>query len=136
MGEYTRKKLEQLKSKHPIIDHVRGIGLMIGIGLDGPGADIVSKCLEKGLRINCTHDTVLRFMPSMTVTEAQIDEAVGILDTVMTETETMKHFLSISTTAATDELYELLALSAELKKLYKSGGRDLCLSGQDAGNAV
>jgi acetylornithine/N-succinyldiaminopimelate aminotransferase len=85
MGEYTKKKLEQLKGKHPIIEEVRGVGLMIGIGLGGPGADIVSKCLEKGLRINCTHDTILRFMPSMTVTESQIDEAVGILDTVMTE---------------------------------------------------
>jgi acetylornithine/N-succinyldiaminopimelate aminotransferase len=85
MGEYTKKKLEQLKSKHSIIEEVRGVGLMIGIGLGGPGADIVSKCLEKGLRINCTHDTILRFMPSMTVTESQIDEAVGILDTVMTE---------------------------------------------------
>jgi acetylornithine/N-succinyldiaminopimelate aminotransferase len=85
MGEYTKKKLGQLKNKHPIIEEVRGIGLMIGIGLGGPGADIVSKCLEKGLRINCTHDTILRFMPSMTVTEAQIDEALRILDTVMTE---------------------------------------------------
>ena len=85
MGDYTKKKLEQLKSKHSIIEEVRGVGLMIGIGLGGPGADIVSKCLEKGLRINCTHDTILRFMPSMTVTEAQIDEAIGILDTVMTE---------------------------------------------------
>ena len=64
---------------------MRGVGLMIGIGLGGPGADIVSKCLEKGLRINCTHDTILRFMPSMTVTEAQIDEAIGILDSVLTE---------------------------------------------------
>jgi acetylornithine/N-succinyldiaminopimelate aminotransferase len=85
MGDYTKKKLGQLKSRHPIIEEVRGVGLMIGIGLGGPGADIVSKCLEKGLRINCTHDTILRFMPSMTVTEAQIDEAIRILDTVMTE---------------------------------------------------
>jgi acetylornithine/N-succinyldiaminopimelate aminotransferase len=85
MGEYTKRKLEQLKSKHAIIEEVRGIGLMIGIGLGGPGADIVSKCLDKGLRINCTHDTILRFMPSMTVTEAQIDEAISILDGVMTE---------------------------------------------------
>jgi acetylornithine/N-succinyldiaminopimelate aminotransferase len=85
MGQYTKRKLEQLKIKHAIIEEVRGVGLMIGIGLGGPGADIVSKCLEKGLRINCTHDTVLRFMPSMTVTEAQIDEAIGILDAVLTE---------------------------------------------------
>ena len=85
LGNYTKEKLEQLKAKHNIIDHVRGIGLMIGIQLKGPGAKIVDKCLEKGLRINCTHDTVLRFMPPMTVTKEQIDTAIEILDSVLSE---------------------------------------------------
>jgi acetylornithine/N-succinyldiaminopimelate aminotransferase len=85
MGRYAQEKLRSLKEKHSLIDHVRGIGLMIGIQLTGPGAPIVSKCLEKGLRINCTHDTVIRFMPPMIVTKEQIDEAVGILDSVLSE---------------------------------------------------
>lgn len=83
MGQYTVEKLQALKDSHPIIDHVRGKGLMIGIQLNDEGAGIVSKCLEKGLRINCTHGTVLRFMPSMTVTAEQIDQAVNILDNVL-----------------------------------------------------
>jgi acetylornithine/N-succinyldiaminopimelate aminotransferase len=87
MGEYTAEKLNQLKDKHSIIDHVRGVGLMIGVQLTGPGAGIVDKCLEKGLRINCTHETVLRMMPAMIVTEGQIDEAIDILDSVLTEGE-------------------------------------------------
>ncbi len=85
MGRYAQEKLRALKEKHAAIDHVRGIGLMIGIQLTRPGAQIVSKCLEKGLRINCTHDTVIRFMPPMIVTKEQIDEAVGILDSVLSE---------------------------------------------------
>jgi len=85
MGKYAREKLETLKSRFAVIDHIRGIGLMIGIQLTGPGGAIVDKCLEKGLRINCTHDTVLRFMPSMTITAGQIDEAVQILTSVLTE---------------------------------------------------
>jgi len=85
IGRYTKDKLEQLKQKHYIIDSVRGIGLMIGIQLTGPGAEIVDKCLQKGLRINCTCDTVLRFMPPMIATKSQIDQAVDILDTVLTE---------------------------------------------------
>jgi acetylornithine/N-succinyldiaminopimelate aminotransferase len=85
MGQYTNQKLQQLKEKHPIIDHIRGKGLMIGIQLTQPGTEIVDKCLENGLRINCTHDTVLRFMPSMTVTKDQIDQAVEILDDVLSE---------------------------------------------------
>ena len=85
MGQYTREKLKQLKQKHSIIDHVRSLGLMIGIQLTQSGADIVSGCLDKGLRINCTQDTVLRFMPAMTVTQGEIDKAVEILDAVLTE---------------------------------------------------
>jgi len=83
MGQYAKDKLQQLVDKYPIIDHVRSVGLMIGIQLTVGGSDIVSKCLENNLRINCTHDTVLRFMPSMTVTAQQIDSAVEILDNVL-----------------------------------------------------
>ncbi len=83
IGQYAQDKLRSLKDKHAIIDHVRGIGLMIGIQLTRPGAAIVAACLEKGLRINCTHDTVIRFMPPMTVTREQIDEAIGIFDNVL-----------------------------------------------------
>ncbi|MBU2458308.1 MAG: aspartate aminotransferase family protein [Planctomycetes bacterium] len=85
IGLYAADKLNQLKPKHSIIDHVRGKGLMIGIQLKSPGAEIVSKCLDSGLRINCTQDTVLRFMPAMNVTAKQIDEAVKILDNVLGE---------------------------------------------------
>jgi len=85
MGEHTKEKLEQLKQKHHIIDHVRGIGLMIGVQLKSGGNEIVNKCLASGLRINCTAETVLRFMPPMIVTRDQIDEAVDILDNVLTE---------------------------------------------------
>jgi len=85
MGGYAQDRLRALKDKYPVIDHVRGIGLMIGIQLTRPGAQIVAKCLEKGLRINCTHDTVIRFMPAMIVTKEQIDEAVGIFESVLAE---------------------------------------------------
>lgn len=86
LGEYARRKLEQLKEKHSIIDHVRGIGLMIGIQLTRPGTDIADRCLEKGLRINCTNKTVLRFMPPMIATRDQLDQALDILDSVLGET--------------------------------------------------
>jgi len=85
MGKYTRAKLEALKEKHSVIDHVRGKGLMIGIQLTTPGGGIVSKCLEKGLRINCTQGNILRFMPSMTVSKEDIDAAIDILDSVISD---------------------------------------------------
>jgi predicted acetylornithine/succinylornithine family transaminase len=83
MGRYAVEKLTQLKQKFTAIHGLRGKGLMIGIVLTSPGADIVSKCLEKGLRINCTQGNILRFMPSMTITKEQIDQAIGILRDVL-----------------------------------------------------
>lgn len=85
LGEYTQNRLSQLKDKFPVIDHVRGIGMMIGVQLTRSGAGIVAKCLEKGLRINCTHDTVIRFMPPMTATQGHIDKAIAILESVLSE---------------------------------------------------
>jgi acetylornithine/N-succinyldiaminopimelate aminotransferase len=87
MGRYAKEKLEGLKEKHKIIKEVRGIGLMIGVQLVSPGAEIVDKCLTKGLRINCTNNTVLRFMAAMIVTKEQIDETINILDDVMSESK-------------------------------------------------
>jgi acetylornithine/N-succinyldiaminopimelate aminotransferase len=85
LGQYTKDKLNQLKDKHAIIDSIRGIGLMIGVQLTGPGGEIVNQCLEKGLRINCTCNTVLRIMPPMIVNKEQIDMAIEILDSVLSE---------------------------------------------------
>jgi len=87
LGRYTTDKLEMLKQKHSIIDSVRGVGLMIGVQLNSPGAEIVNKCLENGLRINCTQGTVLRFMPPMIANKSQIDQAIDILDGVLSEAE-------------------------------------------------
>lgn len=85
MGEYAKQELEKLVAKYPFIDHIRAKSLMIGIQLKIVGAPIVAKCLEKGLRINCTHDTVIRFMPSMTVTKQQLDEAISIFDAALAD---------------------------------------------------
>ncbi len=84
MSEYITARLRKLSTKCGYVREVRSLGLMIGMDLDKPGADIVSACLEKGLIINCTHDTVIRMIPSMTITERVADEALDILEEVMT----------------------------------------------------
>lgn len=85
MGEYVMGRLRELQSQLNVIKEVRGLGLMIGIQLVCPGADIATECLRRGLYINCTHDTVLRFMPAMNVTKAQVDEAIDILRGVLSD---------------------------------------------------
>ncbi|MFH1691472.1 MAG: aspartate aminotransferase family protein [Candidatus Omnitrophota bacterium] len=83
MGPYMFGKLKNLMAKHKAIKDVRGLGLMIGIEMDCDAQDIVARCLQKRLLINCTHQTVLRLMPALNVTKRQIDRAVAILDKVL-----------------------------------------------------
>ena len=82
VGDYFRSELRKLAAKYPFITEVRGYGLMVGVQLNMPGKTIVDRAREEGLLINCTHDTVLRFLPPYIVTEKEIDEAVTILDRV------------------------------------------------------
>jgi acetylornithine/N-succinyldiaminopimelate aminotransferase len=85
VGRYFLAGLEDLRSRHPLIKEVRGRGLMIGVELQVPGAKFVDRCLEKGVVINCTHDTVLRFVPPLVVEEQEIDLLIRILDEVLKE---------------------------------------------------
>ncbi len=83
MGEYLFARLNELKNNYPVIKELRGIGLMIGVELGIVGKQVVDKCIEKGLLINCTHETVLRLMPALNITKKEIDKAVKILDEVL-----------------------------------------------------
>lgn len=79
-GPYLIKKLNELKKKYPMIKEVRGVGLMIGVELSIPGDGVFKECFEYGLIINCTQGNVLRIMPALNVTRAQINKAMFILD--------------------------------------------------------
>lgn len=85
MSAYFRQKLEDLKSKSALIREIRGLGLMLGVELTKPGAEIVDKCRAQNLLINCTHQTVLRIMPAINVTKTQIDKAVAIIAKALVE---------------------------------------------------
>ena len=78
-GGYFRMELSELARHHSFIKEVRGFGLMIGMELDIPGKQFVTDAMEEGLLINCTHDTVLRFLPPYIISEQEIDKAVKIL---------------------------------------------------------
>ncbi len=85
VGNYFIEKLKELKKKYSFIKNVRGKGLMIGVELDFEGKDIVSKCQEKGILINCTVDKVLRFVPPLIVTKKEIDRVIDVLDEVFSK---------------------------------------------------
>jgi acetylornithine aminotransferase len=85
VGAHLRGQLDALSGRHAAITSVRGAGLMLGALLDRPGADIVRRALERGLLINCTAATVLRFLPPLVIDKVQIDEGIAILDEVLAD---------------------------------------------------
>jgi acetylornithine/N-succinyldiaminopimelate aminotransferase len=79
VGGYFRMRLTELARQHSFIKEVRGQGLMIGVDLDFPGKQLVIDGMKEGLLFNCTHDTVLRFLPPYILTEQDVDRAmIGI----------------------------------------------------------
>jgi acetylornithine/N-succinyldiaminopimelate aminotransferase len=83
MGKYLMDSLEALKSKFSFILEVRGVGLMIGMELAVPGADIVKEALAQGLLLNVAQDRVIRFLPPLIVGKPEIDEMMGILGDIL-----------------------------------------------------
>jgi predicted acetylornithine/succinylornithine family transaminase len=78
-GGYFHVELSELARKHGFVKEVRGFGLMLGMELTVSGKQLVLDAMKEGLLINCTHDTVLRFLPPYIVTEKDIDKAVKVL---------------------------------------------------------
>ncbi len=85
IGEQIMDRARRWAEELTLIRDVRGLGCMIGIELAKPGADVVQACVDRGLLINCTHDTVLRMLPSMAATEAEIDQGLDILASVLAD---------------------------------------------------
>lgn len=87
VGAYFKEKLQELKGRHACVKDVRGLGLILAMELDRPGAPVVEACMKEGLLINCTQDKVLRFIPPLVVDRAEIDELAGTLDRVLGRTD-------------------------------------------------
>ncbi len=83
VGGCFHMELQDLTRHFSFIKEVRGFGLMIGMELDVPGKQIVLDGMAEGLLFNCTHDTVLRFLPPYAITEQEVDRAVRLLTKVL-----------------------------------------------------
>jgi acetylornithine/succinyldiaminopimelate/putrescine aminotransferase len=85
-GVYFKEQLEKLAQHHSEkVVEVRGLGMMLGLALKGQGRPLVDLLLQKGFIINCTQDTVLRFVPPLVVSQEQIDALIQALDSVLTD---------------------------------------------------
>lgn len=86
LGDYFKRLLTKLQKRHrDIVAEVRGLGLMVGLELKFSGKGAAAKMLERGFLLNCTHDTVLRFLPPYIVRKSEIRTFVEALEAVLVE---------------------------------------------------
>jgi len=83
IGKYCLDRLEALKVRHPRLREVRGKGLLIGVEIEGSARDVVQRCMARGLLVLTAGDTVVRMVPPLIITEADVDRALAILEQAM-----------------------------------------------------
>ncbi len=85
IGAYFEARLQELIARHEFVKKTRGKGLMLGLELSVPGAVFINRAQEQGLLLNCTAGNILRFLPPYTIEHVHVDEAIGILDDVLSQ---------------------------------------------------
>ncbi len=97
VGEHARARLTEMQAAHPLIGHVAGRGLHIGIDLvrdpttrqraiDEAEA-VMFKCMEKGLAFKTIEGNVITLRPALVISQAQMDDALDILEQAISEVE-------------------------------------------------
>jgi len=90
VGAHLERQLRALALKHPSIVEVRGAGLMWGLELTGDDPSEVATAvyeaaIRQGLLVNRTAGKVIRLLPPLTITEAELDRALLLLDAAFSE---------------------------------------------------
>jgi len=95
VGEHFLRALRQLAQRHPVIGQVRGKGLMIGMELVSDRAArtparklcdaLITRAFHNGLLLLSCGQSTVRFMPPLLVSEAQVDEALELIERSLIE---------------------------------------------------
>jgi acetylornithine/N-succinyldiaminopimelate aminotransferase len=85
MSDRFRTRFEALQSELPVIRELRIRGLMVGLDLNVPAATAVQKAMQRGVLLNVTHDTVVRLLPALNISEEQVDQACETVADVLRE---------------------------------------------------
>jgi acetylornithine/N-succinyldiaminopimelate aminotransferase len=91
VGDHLERRLRTLALKHPVIAEVRGAGLMRGVELRVDATSVVDLARERGLLVNRTNERVVRLLPPLTITAAELDAGIDILDAVLAEVPAEVH---------------------------------------------
>jgi acetylornithine/succinyldiaminopimelate/putrescine aminotransferase len=82
-GNFFKDSLEKLKTGFSFIKEVRGLGLMLGMEVDGQAPQIAKAAFGRGLLINAVGDNILRFLPPLVITKREISQGLRILEEVL-----------------------------------------------------
>jgi acetylornithine/succinyldiaminopimelate/putrescine aminotransferase len=89
VGAHLQRQLLALASKHPSIVEIRGAGLMWGLeikdDLNHDATAVYEAAIRQGLLVNRTAGKVIRLLPPLTITEAELDRALVLLDAAFSE---------------------------------------------------
>jgi 4-aminobutyrate aminotransferase len=95
LGEYALKRLRELTARYPLIGDVRGLGLLLGVELlrnratleraTEEAEQVMYSCLGNGLNFKVTMGNILTLTPALTITQAELDQAIGILEAGIAE---------------------------------------------------
>ena len=83
VSAYLEEKLDSLAAKYDFITDRRGMGLMQGLVFDRPVAPLINAALEKGLILINAGTNIIRFVPPLVITDADVDEMIEILDSCL-----------------------------------------------------
>jgi acetylornithine aminotransferase/acetylornithine/N-succinyldiaminopimelate aminotransferase len=100
MGDYFRAQLEMLKTRHGCVREIRGMGLMLGMELDSSDTAkaVVTQLLQRGILINRTQETVLRFLPPYIIQEKHVDEVIRALDSALPDNSSARNRAGVRVT--------------------------------------
>ncbi len=85
IAPYLEERLDGLKEKYGFVEERRGAGLMQGLVLNKPVAPYIQKALDKGLILINAGTNIIRLVPPLIVTEKNVDEMIGILESCFSE---------------------------------------------------
>jgi len=79
------KELHAKLDGHPLVDEIRGMGLMVGVALKTDGAPVMRAMAQKGVLVNAAALTVIRMVPPLIITKEELARAVEVLTEVLDE---------------------------------------------------
>ena len=85
MGDYLAKGLADFKDRHRAVRDVRGLGLLQGLEVEIDAKAVVADCLSRGVLVNATSERVLRFVPPLIITQAEIDRVLETLSSIFNQ---------------------------------------------------